>query len=352
MKKASEQIKIKGLYIELTSQCNLRCLHCYNESGEAKHKIDEESFLNIISGIKEPEKVNITLSGGEPLLHPHIWEFIEILQQKGFNQILIITNATLVTKEVAEKLKKSNVSMQVSLNGSCAEIHEQLCGTGNFERTLNGLKALKAAGINRILVRYMLAKFNSDDLVDFLALMKSIEIKHVEIAMLTVLGRSVHNLEKLYLSEVESEKIISGYKEDSRVNEYIQSGIEVSFPEGVTIGCPYLNGMAEENPITPRISADGLVHFCQLFSDEKYAVGSVRKDKLVDIFKSDKCNELVDFFRLGVRYMNGCDKCVWKFACGRGCIALCVSKGSIQETDGNCYLRKKKLLSNLDQSRL
>lgn len=137
------------------------------------------------------------------------------------------------------------------------------------------------------------------------------------------------------------------YKKDSRVKSYIESGMEVKFPEGTTIGCPYLNSMADEIPITPRISADGLVHFCQLFSDEKYAVGSIKESNTVDIFKSNQCNELIDFFRLGVKYMNGCDKCVWKSSCGRGCIALCVSNGSIQETDGNCYLRKKQLLSDL-----
>ena len=347
MKKASEQIKITGLYIELTSQCNLRCLHCYNESGVSTHRIDVESFQNIIKDIENPAGVSVTLSGGEPLLHPDLWKFIEILYQKGFGQILIITNATLVTKEVAEKLKKYGVSVQVSLNGSCADIHDQLCGKGNFDKTLTGLKTLKAAGINRILVRYMLAKFNSEDLIEFLTLMKNIGITHIDIAILTVLGRSKDNLEKLYLPDIERDKIVQMYKKDSRAKSYIESGMEVKFPEGTTIGCPYLNSMADEIPITPRISADGLVHFCQLFSDEKYAVGSIKESNTVDIFKSNQCNELIDFFRLGVKYMNGCDKCVWKSSCGRGCIALCVSNGSIQETDGNCYLRKKQLLSDL-----
>lgn len=212
MKKASEQIKITGLYIELTSQCNLRCLHCYNESGVSTHRIDVESFQNIIKDIENPAGVSVTLSGGEPLLHPDLWKFIEILYQKGFGQILIITNATLVTKEVAEKLKKYGVSVQVSLNGSCADIHDQLCGKGNFDKTLTGLKTLKAAGINRILVRYMLAKFNSEDLIEFLTLMKNIGITHIDIAILTVLGRSKDNLEKLYLPDIERDKIVQMYK--------------------------------------------------------------------------------------------------------------------------------------------
>ena len=86
MKKASEQIKIAGLYVELTSQCNLRCLHCYNESGASTHRIDEKSFRNIIKKIEDPMKVSVTLSGGEPLLHPDLWKYIEILQQEGFGQ--------------------------------------------------------------------------------------------------------------------------------------------------------------------------------------------------------------------------------------------------------------------------
>lgn len=37
--KPSEQFDLKGFYLEITSKCNLRCLHCYNESGI-------ESFIN------------------------------------------------------------------------------------------------------------------------------------------------------------------------------------------------------------------------------------------------------------------------------------------------------------------
>lgn len=85
----------------------------------------------------------------------------------------------------------------------------------------------------------------------------------------------------------------------------------------------------------------------ELAATEQMEAGSIKESNTVDIFKSNQCNELIDFFRLGVKYMNGCDKCVWKSSCGRGCIALCVSNGSIQETDGNCYLRKKQLLSDL-----
>ena len=44
--KPSEQFDLKGFYLEITSKCNLRCLHCYNESGILKNEI----ILNCLKG--------------------------------------------------------------------------------------------------------------------------------------------------------------------------------------------------------------------------------------------------------------------------------------------------------------
>lgn len=43
--KPSEQFDLKGFYLEITSKCNLRCLHCYNESGI---RAQVEKFLNVV----------------------------------------------------------------------------------------------------------------------------------------------------------------------------------------------------------------------------------------------------------------------------------------------------------------
>lgn len=54
--------------------------------------------------------------------------------------ILLITNATCITDDVANMLAEKHVSVQVSLNGSRAELHDSICGKGNFERTMAGCK--------------------------------------------------------------------------------------------------------------------------------------------------------------------------------------------------------------------
>lgn len=141
---ANNDYILNGCYIEITSNCNLRCIHCYNESGELRDQISVEAFKNVLGCYDNPKKASITLSGGEPLLHPQVWKFIDMMLESGIlaRNILLITNATCITDDVANMLAEKHVSVQVSLNGSRAELHDSICGKGNFERTMAGLQRL------------------------------------------------------------------------------------------------------------------------------------------------------------------------------------------------------------------
>lgn len=100
---ANNDYILNGCYIEITSNCNLRCIHCYNESGELRDQISVEAFKNVLGCYDNPKKASITLSGGEPLLHPQVWKFIDMMLESGIlaRNILLITNATCIT-EAAE----------------------------------------------------------------------------------------------------------------------------------------------------------------------------------------------------------------------------------------------------------
>lgn len=45
---ANNDYILNGCYIEITSNCNLRCIHCYNESGELRDQISVEAFKNVL----------------------------------------------------------------------------------------------------------------------------------------------------------------------------------------------------------------------------------------------------------------------------------------------------------------
>ena len=214
----SDKYKLAGFYLEITSQCNMRCLHCYNDSGELQEEISMRAFNNIIADLEENEGLTVTLSGGEPLLHPRIWDFIKAIKDKNFGNALMITNATLIDENVAKKIVQANISIQVSINGSCAETHDKLCGNGSFQRTLRGIDNLLAMNYHdNIIVRCMLSNFNKNDILPFINMAVEKGIKNIIIAPLTLIGRSMNNAEGMYLNLAEKSEIIDFLNQSSEI---------------------------------------------------------------------------------------------------------------------------------------
>lgn len=344
-----DNYSLQGAYIELTSECNLRCLHCYNESGVLRNLINMKEYENILNSLPNGEDTTVTLSGGEPLLHPLIWEFVKKLDEKEFGRKLMITNATLITPEIAKALKAHNLSIQVSLNGSCPDTHDKLCGKGNFDKTIKGLKYLLDAGLaERVLIRCMVSAFNITDVKKMIKMLAEQGIKHIDLATLTLLGRGKKNIDKMYLLPKDKKAFIRNISSDEEILRYIENGINISFPDEFTGVCPLIMDSIDGKkiPLTPRIDSSGNVYLCQIFSGENYSIGNVYDKTLSEICKGDRLSHLVWFLRYGMKYMHECEKCVWQSSCGKGCLALALNNGSIQETDGECELRKEQFLED------
>ena len=334
----SGNYELKGAYIELTSECNLRCKHCYNKSGQAADVISPIAFENVVGDL-ESATGTVTLSGGEPLLSPHIWDYIEILRERKFHRPLIITNATLIDKKVARKLADANMVVQVSINGSSADTHDVLCGKGAFERTMAGLKNLLNIGYYNIVVRATLSKINRHDMPQFIDLIKSLGLNNISIALLTNMGRATSNNDILTMSLQEKIDIINYLNHNEEFLEKID-GMLVDVPEEeTTAGCPLILN-DKDIPLSPKIDAKGFVHICQIMFDKLYSVGNVNDMPLKQIVTSSEFSNLIWFLRFGSQYMSECQSCIWQSTCGKGCIADCVNNGSIQCTDGKCPERK------------
>lgn len=104
--------------IEPTNLCNFKCVMCFhgnNEYAEAAKPLKNmsmECFHKVIDELKswiqkEEKKIKLIklYSLGEPLIHPDICEMVRLLKEANVcQQIEITTNASLLSKEVAEKL--------------------------------------------------------------------------------------------------------------------------------------------------------------------------------------------------------------------------------------------------------
>jgi sulfatase maturation enzyme AslB (radical SAM superfamily) len=125
---------LRYLELQITDRCNLKCRHCY--IGESVHQdLSIGQIQKVLEEFEEIQGLRLLLSGGEPLLHPHFWQINDILHNHAFRSVLL-SNGTLITKEVAKRLRVHEV--QISLDGM-KQGHESLRGEGTFEKTMMAL---------------------------------------------------------------------------------------------------------------------------------------------------------------------------------------------------------------------
>ncbi|MGD8189638.1 radical SAM/SPASM domain-containing protein [Brevibacillus ginsengisoli] len=96
--------KLKKIYMEITSVCNLACAFCPQTERPANF-IKVEQFSEILDQIKPYTDFIYLHVKGEPLLHPKIDQLLDISHEKGF-KVNITTNGTLIAKNRDKLLGK------------------------------------------------------------------------------------------------------------------------------------------------------------------------------------------------------------------------------------------------------
>jgi MoaA/NifB/PqqE/SkfB family radical SAM enzyme len=138
----------EALTLFLTHRCNLRCKMCgqWGDSGVTKHKSGNNITADM--SIEELKKViddvlssrpNITLFGGEPLLHRHAMELIGYIKKRGLH-CLMITNGSMLDKKADNLVDSRLDELNVSIDGG-RELHDRIRGMpGLFDRIMSGLQ--------------------------------------------------------------------------------------------------------------------------------------------------------------------------------------------------------------------
>lgn len=136
----------------LSENCNLKCLHCYQEnhkpiqlSYEQLEKIYKQ-YKNLLKKLKMKGHINIT--GGEPLCNPHLFKILDLIKKdEKLISFTILTNGTLITENIAKKIKSYNpYYVQVSLEGG-QKTNDYIRGKGTYKKIAKGIKNLKKYNI-------------------------------------------------------------------------------------------------------------------------------------------------------------------------------------------------------------
>jgi radical SAM protein with 4Fe4S-binding SPASM domain len=151
----------RGLFLQwhITTRCNLRCAHCYQED----YSQNEFGFHDLLAVVKQfedlldevgrewapfPSKGHITVTGGEPFLRGDFLDLLEVISAKKERfSFSVLSNGTLIDEAMARLLGKlTPVLVQVSIEGDKAT-NDRIRGPGTFDLAVTALKHLVRADV-------------------------------------------------------------------------------------------------------------------------------------------------------------------------------------------------------------
>ncbi len=137
-----------SMELELSRECNLKCVYCYANSGRKLHNelTIDEIYDALGQAIALGARRIIIIGGGEPLMYPRLWDIMSWLRDREI-AIDLFTNATLLTPPTAADLLRLGVAPVIKMNSSDEAVQDLLAGVpGAWKAIRRGLEHLLAAG--------------------------------------------------------------------------------------------------------------------------------------------------------------------------------------------------------------
>lgn len=149
-----------------------------------------KNIREILKQLNDLGVPQISITGGEPLCHPRIYDIVELIIQEGFT-IQMTTNGLLINDEFINTFSKYSdqcFRISVSLDG-IKEAHDKVRGEGNFSKVMDRIKFLQKNhfkfGINTVISNY-----NIDTIDEYLDMLLENEITDVSFSLIMPTGRA------------------------------------------------------------------------------------------------------------------------------------------------------------------
>src|SRR5439155_12747365 len=150
------------LYVSVINSCNLRCQGCWVDVSAKMEALKPEAFHKMVREARAMGNVFFGIVGGEPFMHPQLFELMEPHPDCYFQ---IFTNGQFITDEKAKRLRKlGNVTPLISVEGTEIVSDDRRGRSDVLSKTMQGIEnCLK----NKVFtgVCTSLARTNIDDLL-------------------------------------------------------------------------------------------------------------------------------------------------------------------------------------------
>jgi radical SAM protein with 4Fe4S-binding SPASM domain len=160
-------------HIQPFTRCNQHCIHCYCEGGPKADPflLPVDTWLGIIKRLDDHGVLDVYVTGGESLLYDDFFTIAEDILSRGMG-FGLSTNATVLSDRTLARLRDLRIeTVQVSLDGAHAALHERIRGApGSFRRTLDGIGRI--AEFSQPVINTVVNRLNLTELEDVVKLGK------------------------------------------------------------------------------------------------------------------------------------------------------------------------------------
>jgi uncharacterized radical SAM superfamily Fe-S cluster-containing enzyme len=192
----SHEQKIRLPVVTITSACNLDCPICYvhNKNQGAFH-MGVEDFKKTLDHLTRDHGGDLDLinfTGGEPTVHPHFVEFLELCHQAGIHRVSICTNGLRLAKDEALVERLAKVKARIALSFDTFEEHADavLQGARLIDVKMKCLELLEKHDVDTTLIPVMTRGVNDHEIGRILTMgLSKRNVRHFEVHTITYTGQ-------------------------------------------------------------------------------------------------------------------------------------------------------------------
>jgi len=343
--------------IDLTARCNLRCTYCYFfDNPEVEYQdLPTDDWLRFFGECGRLGVMELTLAGGEPFMRKDLRALIEgvVANRMRFS---MLSNGALINEDNAGFIAGTGRcnSIQISIDGSCPEVHDTCRGKGSFESAVRGIQTLQRLSIP-VAVRMTIHQHNVNDLANTARfLLEDLGLPsfstnsagylgtcrvNAQDVMLTVEERQFAMEELLSLSEKFNGRISAsaGPLAEARAWRDMEKARNEAAPAKPDRG--YLTGCGcPTSKIAVR--ADGVIVPCNMLTHIE--LGRINQDSLQEVWQSSPALNDLRFRRyIPLTNFEFCSGCPYISYCTGNCPALSFTlTGKVDHPSPDACLRR------------
>lgn len=182
--------------ISILDSCVLKCGYCSQNAPNGKSILMPfEKVKEILDDAYDLGAKYFGVFGGEPMMHPDVYDIIQYAYLKGYKHVQLFTRGTLIDEAAARKLHSVGIhSLQLTADSHIPEKYDSIVGVpGTFMRMYRAVYYLLGAGIE-IIMKIIATKENIADIPDMVRYFTEIGIVKFDIEAVVPVGRAGFSL--------------------------------------------------------------------------------------------------------------------------------------------------------------